>query len=70
MLRPCLPRVIRRDTDVLLDASLPLSFLVVELDEGGNDVWSILTRGEIRCAPPVTYADTPTGAETLRPALH
>lgn len=46
-----------------------LSFLVVELDEGGSDVWSILTRGENALAPPVTYADTPAGAETLTSAL-
>jgi hypothetical protein len=46
-----------------------LSLLVVELDEGGSDVWSILTRGENALAPPVTYAHTPAGAETLIPAL-
>ena len=46
-----------------------LSFLVVELDAGGGDVWAVLTRGENALAPPVTYADTPAGAETLTPAL-
>jgi hypothetical protein len=46
-----------------------LSLLVVQLDEGGSEVWSILTRGENALAPPLTYADTPAGAETLTPAL-
>ena len=46
-----------------------LSFLVVERDEGGSDVWSILTRGENALAPPVIYGDTPAGAETLTPMV-
>jgi hypothetical protein len=46
-----------------------LSFLVVELDEGGSGVWSILTRGENALAPPVTYGDPPPGAETLTPPV-
>jgi hypothetical protein len=45
-----------------------LSFLVVELEESGGDLWSILTRGENALAPPVTYGDPPAGAETLTPA--
>jgi hypothetical protein len=47
--------------------SCRLSFLVVELGEGGGDLWSILTRGENALAPPVTYGDPPAGAETLTP---
>jgi hypothetical protein len=46
-----------------------LSFLVVELDESGGDLWSILTRGENALAPPVTYGDPPAGAETLTPPV-
>jgi hypothetical protein len=46
-----------------------LSFLVVELDESGSDLWSILTRGENALAPPVTYGDPPAGAETLTPPV-
>lgn len=46
-----------------------LSFLVVELDESGGDLWSILTRGENALAPPVAYGDPPGGAETLTPPV-
>jgi hypothetical protein len=46
-----------------------LSFLVVELDEGGADLWSVITRGENSLAPPVSYGDPPAGAETLTPPI-
>jgi hypothetical protein len=46
-----------------------LSFLVVEPDESGTDLWAILTRGENALAPPVTYGDPPPGAETLVPPV-
>jgi hypothetical protein len=49
--------------------SCRLSLLVVELDDGGGEVWSVLTRGENALAPPVIYGDTPAGAETLTPMV-
>jgi hypothetical protein len=47
--------------------SCRLAFLVVEPDENGTDLWSIITRGENALAPPVTYGDPPAGVETLTP---
>ena len=46
-----------------------LSFLVVEPDESGTDLWAILTRGENALAPPVAYGDPLSGAETLVPPV-
>ena len=44
-----------------------ISSLIVEADDGGTQLWAIITRGENALAPPVIYGDPPAGAETLAP---
>jgi hypothetical protein len=46
-----------------------LFFVLVEPDESGTDLWSIITRSENAIAPPVTYGEVPDGAEETDPPI-
>jgi hypothetical protein len=42
-----------------------LFFVIVEPADAGNDLWSVISRGENVIAPPVRYGVVPAGAQGL-----